>query len=207
MPPKPKEAKVVVLGDAGVGKTSVIQRFTAGTYDEFTKATIGASFASQTVRASNGENIKLAIWDTAGQEQFQSMAPIYYRNASAGVVIFDLLDMNSFTKAKFWIDQLQTNGPPGVVITIVGNKVDREIERKVPAEIAQEYAKEIDAGYFETSAKTGHDVSELFTHVANEVFADGATQQGGLSNHTGMDLSIGSNKTDSDRKKKACCKS
>lgn len=205
MPPKPKEAKVVVLGDAGVGKTSIIQRFIAGSFEDYTKATVGASFASKTVPLESGDNVKLSIWDTAGQEQFQSMAPIYYRNANAAILIFDLLDMGSFEKTKFWIDQLQASGPPGVAIAIVGNKVDREIERKVPSETARAYASDMDASYFETSAKTGDGISELFTYIANVVdinTAAGPSAAPAAGNTTVMQLHMGD-----DKKKKGCCKS
>eukprot|EP00658_Telonema_sp_P-2_P020109 TRINITY_DN17921_c0_g1_i3.p2 TRINITY_DN17921_c0_g1~~TRINITY_DN17921_c0_g1_i3.p2 ORF type:complete len:206 (+),score=63.35 TRINITY_DN17921_c0_g1_i3:137-754(+) len=205
MPPKPKEAKVVVLGDAGVGKTSVIQRFIAGNFEEWTKATVGASFASKTVRTESDGNVKLSIWDTAGQEQFQSMAPIYYRNANAALLVFDLLEMESFTKAKFWIDQLRANGPPGVVIAIVGNKLDREIERKVPNEIAAAYARDIEAAYFESSAKTGAGVSEVFNHLANAVDTSTsmvATAGPGSTNTSSMCLSVGEERSP---KKKDCC--
>eukprot|EP00656_Telonema_subtile_P005852 TRINITY_DN12678_c0_g1_i1.p1 TRINITY_DN12678_c0_g1~~TRINITY_DN12678_c0_g1_i1.p1 ORF type:complete len:262 (-),score=54.02 TRINITY_DN12678_c0_g1_i1:253-1038(-) len=210
MPPKPKEAKVVVLGDAGVGKTSIIQRFIAGSFEDFTKATVGASFASKTVPLESGDNVKLSIWDTAGQEQFQSMAPIYYRNANAAILIFDLLDMESFGKAKFWIDQLQSNGPPGVAIAIVGNKVDREIERKVPSETARGYASEMDASYFETSAKTGDGVTELFSYIANVVDINSAAMvpsAGPSSATVGGNNSVMQLHMGDDKGKKNCCKS
>lgn len=209
MPPKPREAKVVVLGDAGVGKTSVIQRFIAGSFEEWTKATIGASFASKTVPVAAGGNVKLSIWDTAGQEQFQSMAPIYYRNANAALLVFDLLGMESFKKAQFWIDQLIASGPPGVKIAIVGNKVDREIERQVPMEVAAAYADEIGSAYFETSAKTGAGIAELFAHIANVVDTSnalvpsagpGATTPGGNNNNC-MHVQI----ADGKGTKKKCC--
>jgi len=202
MPPKPREAKVVVLGDAGAGKTSVIQRFTQDSFDECTKATVGASFASKTVPSGDtGSNIKLSIWDTAGAEQFQSMAPIYYRNANAAIVIFDLLVWDSFVKAKFWIAQLKDNAPPGVKIQIVGNKADREIERKVPAETARSLANDIGAGYFETSAKSGAGVEELFHEIGIQVGNVSSAVATAAGNST---LDIGSGE-DGGKKKGKCC--
>lgn len=131
--------------------------------------------------------IKFEIWDTAGQERFASLAPMYYRNAQAALVVYDLTKPTSLVKAKHWVAELQRQASPGIVIALVGNKLDlasssssAEAEdgedgedsgdaRKVSTEEAQSYAEEESLLFFETSAKTGHNVTEVFTAIANAI--------------------------------------
>lgn len=131
--------------------------------------------------------IKFEIWDTAGQERFASLAPMYYRNAQAALVVYDLTKPTSLVKAKHWVAELQRQASPGIVIALVGNKLDLAGEsglaegedaddgqgsgdaRKVSTEEAQGYAEEESLLFFETSAKTGHNVSEVFTAIANAI--------------------------------------
>lgn len=131
--------------------------------------------------------IKFEIWDTAGQERFASLAPMYYRNAQAALVVYDLTKPTSLVKAKHWVAELQRQASPGIVIALVGNKLDLTTEsapaenedgddgeesgdaRKVSTEEAKAYAEEESLLFFETSAKTGHNVSEVFTAIANAI--------------------------------------
>ncbi|KAG5983166.1 hypothetical protein E4U43_006313 [Claviceps pusilla] len=130
--------------------------------------------------------IKFEIWDTAGQERFASLAPMYYRNAQAALVVYDLTKPTSLIKAKHWVAELQRQASPGIVIALVGNKLDltsdaapggeeadnaddSEDARKVSTEEAKAYAEEESLLFFETSAKTGHNVTEVFTAIANAI--------------------------------------
>lgn len=127
--------------------------------------------------------IKFEIWDTAGQERFASLAPMYYRNAQAALVVYDLTKPTSLIKAKHWVAELQRQASPGIVIALVGNKLDLASDsatgnedgeesgdaRKVSTEEAKAYAEEESLLFFETSAKTGHNVTEVFTAIANAI--------------------------------------
>lgn len=131
--------------------------------------------------------IKFEIWDTAGQERFASLAPMYYRNAQAALVVYDLTKPTSLVKAKHWVAELQRQASPGIVIALVGNKLDLTSDsapaeddedadgedsgdaRKVSTEEAKAYAEEESLLFFETSAKSGHNVTEVFTAIANAI--------------------------------------
>ncbi|GKV00272.1 hypothetical protein SLEP1_g12989 [Rubroshorea leprosula] len=102
-------AKLVLLGDMGAGKSSLVLRFVKGQFLEFQESTIGAAFFSQTV-AVNDSTVKFEIWDTAGQERYHSLAPMYYRGAAAGIIVYDITSTESFARAKKWVQELQKQG-------------------------------------------------------------------------------------------------
>ncbi|KAK3191747.1 Vacuolar protein sorting-associated protein 21 [Lecanicillium sp. MT-2017a] len=183
--PKPSSSvKLVLLGEAAVGKSSLVLRFVNNDFQENKEPTIGAAFLTQKCNLPT-RTIKFEIWDTAGQERFASLAPMYYRNAQAALVVYDITKPTSLVKAKHWVAELQRQASPGIVIALVGNKLDLATEssgaddgddgddsgdaRKVPTEEAQAYAEEESLLFFETSAKTGVNVSEVFTAIANAI--------------------------------------
>ncbi|KAI1247753.1 hypothetical protein MGN70_011646 [Eutypa lata] len=187
--PKPSSSvKLVLLGEAAVGKSSLVLRFVNNDFQENKEPTIGAAFLTQKCNLPT-RTIKFEIWDTAGQERFASLAPMYYRNAQAALVVYDLTKPTSLIKAKHWVAELQRQASPGIVIALVGNKLDLTNEgdsnqaddgegaegeesgdaRKISTEEAQTYAEEEGLLFFETSAKTGHNVSEVFTAIANAI--------------------------------------
>ncbi|KAI2642898.1 ras-domain-containing protein [Xylaria nigripes] len=188
--PKPSSSvKLVLLGEAAVGKSSLVLRFVNNDFQENKEPTIGAAFLTQKCNLPS-RTIKFEIWDTAGQERFASLAPMYYRNAQAALVVYDLTKPTSLVKARHWVAELQRQASPGIVIALVGNKLDLtndsesghgegEIEgaegeesggaRKVTTEEAKSYAEEESLLFFETSAKTGHNVTEVFTAIANAI--------------------------------------
>lgn len=147
---------------------------------------VAAAFLTQKCNLPS-RTIKFEIWDTAGQERFASLAPMYYRNAQAALVVYDLTKPTSLVKAKHWVAELQRQASPGIVIALVGNKLDLTSDstpaedaegdggddsgdaRKVPTDEAQAYAEEESLLFFETSAKTGHNVTEVFTAIANAI--------------------------------------
>eukprot|EP01121_Diplochlamys_sp_Union-15-3_P015255 TRINITY_DN5004_c0_g1_i2.p1 TRINITY_DN5004_c0_g1~~TRINITY_DN5004_c0_g1_i2.p1 ORF type:complete len:182 (+),score=27.23 TRINITY_DN5004_c0_g1_i2:53-598(+) len=168
---KSTEVKIVLLGDAGVGKTSLVYRFV---HNQFlrTAPTIVASYATKDLEIED-EIIKLLIWDTAGQDRFRSLAPMYYRGAVAAILVFDLCDTNSFLKMKDWALELQTNIQEDIILVLVGNKLDR-IEknpenRKVSKDDALTYASTINATYCEVSAKINKGIEEIFLTIGNKV--------------------------------------
>ncbi|CAK4031493.1 Vacuolar sorting-associated 21 [Lecanosticta acicola] len=192
-PPKPSSSvKLVLLGEAAVGKSSLVLRFVNNDFQPNKEPTIGAAFLTQKCQLPS-RTIKFEIWDTAGQERFASLAPMYYRNAQSALVVYDITKPSSLVKAKHWVAELQRQASPGIVIALVGNKLDlceddagaeageaedggeNETEeepgtaRKVSIKEAKAYADEENLLFFETSAKTGHNVSEVFTAIANAI--------------------------------------
>eukprot|EP01119_Soliformovum_irregulare_P008549 TRINITY_DN21664_c0_g1_i1.p1 TRINITY_DN21664_c0_g1~~TRINITY_DN21664_c0_g1_i1.p1 ORF type:complete len:215 (-),score=50.83 TRINITY_DN21664_c0_g1_i1:91-735(-) len=161
--------KLVLLGDAGVGKTALAVQFVKGQFNEFTESTIGASFMNQTVTLPDDTLVKFQIWDTAGQERFHSLAPMYYRGAQAAIIVYDITNRGSYEKAKEWVKEIQQQGDANVVIAFVGNKVDMENQRKVPLEEATAYTEANQLFLMETSAKTATGVSDLFMKIAKQL--------------------------------------
>jgi len=145
------EAKVVVLGAQGVGKTSIIIRHSSKLFNQHVSPTIGASFFSCNLKLDD-YRIRLQVWDTAGQERFRAMAPMYYRNANASFLVFDITSYESYMGMKTWVEELKRNIDGCVYLCILGNKCDMHDQREVKLEEAQEYAEMIGAVYVETSA-------------------------------------------------------
>jgi len=190
--PKPSSSvKLVLLGEAAVGKSSLVLRFVNNDFQENKEPTIGAAFLTQKCNLPT-RTIKFEIWDTAGQERFASLAPMYYRNAQSALVVYDLTKPTSLIKAKHWVAELQRQASPGIVIALVGNKLDLTNEpssnhalgedgeaaegedadgdaRKVSTAEAKSYAEEEGLLFFETSAKLGTNVTEVFTAIANAI--------------------------------------
>ncbi|XP_019103206.1 ras-related protein RABF1 isoform X2 [Beta vulgaris subsp. vulgaris] len=156
------KVKLVLLGDSGVGKSCIVLRFVRGQFDPTSKVTVGASFLSQTIALQDSTTVKFEIWDTAGQERYAALAPLYYRGAAVAVIVYDITSPESFTKAQYWVKELQKHGSPDIVMALVGNKADLQDRREVPAEEGIEYAEKNGMFYIETSAKTADNINQLF---------------------------------------------
>jgi Ras-related protein Rab-5C len=170
--PKPAPVKLVLLGEAAVGKSSLVLRFVNNEFHDNKEPTIGAAFLTQKCKLDD-KIIKFEIWDTAGQERFHSLAPMYYRNAQAAVVAYDITKPASLEKAKNWIKELHRQANPNIVIALVGNKLDLADEaRAVSTEEAKTYAEEAGLLFSEASAKTGEHVMDIFTGIAKKIPLD-----------------------------------
>lgn len=173
-PKRYAHVKLVLLGDSAVGKSSIVQRFVKNTFDEFRESTIGAAFITKTIQLDPQTSIKFEIWDTAGQERYKSLAPMYYRNANAAILMFDLTDSQSFDRMIKWENELNLQAPENLIIKIVGNKLDL---KNKPSSNLIEDAKIMDfinkndnnLSYIETSAKTGENVDKLFESIAQDL--------------------------------------
>ncbi|SCV72955.1 BQ2448_6880 [Microbotryum intermedium] len=193
--PVTSSRKLVLLGESAVGKSSLVLQFVKQQFDDYRESTIGAAFLTQTVAVQNGF-IKFEIWDTAGQERYKSLAPMYYRNAHAAVVVYDITSAPSLQKAKNWIAELQRQADPGIIVCLAGNKLDlAETQRQVTYEDAAKFAQEENLLFFETSAKTAQGVVEMFQKIADKLPLDlpsakartgGASAAGGARH--GVDL-------------------
>ncbi|KAI8881567.1 ras-related protein rab-22A-like protein [Backusella circina FSU 941] len=160
------EAKVVILGSTGVGKTSVAVRYVKNTFSPNGTSTIGASFMTKKLSVDSC-SVRLQIWDTAGQERFRAMAPMYYRGASAAILVYDITSEESFAEMISWMDELDKNMTADLVIHVVGNKIDLASERKVPFQKVLDYCKRQHQvnGVHEVSAKDNNGIDDLFYEI------------------------------------------
>lgn len=194
--------KLVLLGESAVGKSSLVLRFVKGQFHEYQESTIGAAFLTQTV-CFDDTTIKFEIWDTAGQERYHSLAPMYYRGSQAAVVVYDITNAESFTRAKNWVKELHRQASANIVIALTGNKVDLGTKRMVEFEEAQAYSEENGLLFMETSAKTAMNVSELFLAIAKKLPKNTDGQSGPTSSVHGRGVELTEN---SDGNRTGCCK-
>ena len=153
--------KVVLLGDSGVGKTSIVTRYTTGVVSTSVKPTVGAAFVTKEINVDNKE-FELLIWDTAGQEVYRGLAPIYYRSSGIAIIVFDVTRPETYKSVSYWISELKLNVDIKPIIVVCANKVDKEGPKFPDEEVAQKYASENGAIYIETSALSGLGIDRMF---------------------------------------------
>ncbi|XP_066912081.1 ras-related protein Rab-22A-like [Clytia hemisphaerica] len=163
-----REIKLCLLGDSGVGKSCLAMRFVHDRFEIHSTATIGASFMSKNFRIED-QAFKFQIWDTAGQEKYKALAPMYYRGAAAAVVVYDITLEQSFESVKRWIKELRQMGPQNIVIAIAGNKKDLVDQREVTTETGQSFADEIGAVFAECSALNAENVNDIFEQIGQKL--------------------------------------
>ena len=159
--PEIPKYKLIFLGDQSVGKSCILNRFMNDTFTEEYQATIGLDFQSKNVQIDN-QDIHLLLYDTAGQEKFRSLIPMYTRDANIILLVYDICSKDSFTHLSDWLNDLTTINKDEVIFAVVGNKIDLEDKREVKKEEGDNFAKEHDFIFAEVSAKTGDGFSDLF---------------------------------------------
>ncbi|XP_072169514.1 ras-related protein Rab-22A-like [Diadema setosum] len=170
-------AKVVLLGEMGVGKSSIAGRTKSDTFLDSYQATIGATFTTKHI-VDGDSQYKFYIWDTAGKEKFRTLAPLYYRDAAAAILIYDISAKASFDCIPYWISELRKHGPPNIIIVLAGNKCDCGDElREIPFRFLASYATEKGIPYFECSAKTGENVREILVEIGRHLPSDFVTRK------------------------------
>mmetsp|Transcript_395 Transcript_395/g.423 ORF Transcript_395/g.423 Transcript_395/m.423 type:complete len:207 (-) Transcript_395:34-654(-) len=160
--------KLLLIGDSGVGKSSLLLRFADNSYSESFIATIGVDFKIKTVEVEN-KVVKLQIWDTAGQEKFRTITSSYYRGAHGIIVVYDVTNRESFENVKNWMNEITRYASENVNRLLVGNKSDLEGKKAVTYDEGKELADSMGINFIETSAKTSANVEQSFLRMAGEI--------------------------------------
>ena len=200
--------KIVLIGEANVGKTSIICQFMEKVFQDDVQSTVGGAYNCKTMKCDNKRLIKLEIWDTAGQEHYRCVTKMFYKNADVAMLIYDITNYNSFEELKnYWVDQVLEASPKNVMLAIVANKSDLFEIEQVNEDEARKFAKNKNAAFFVVSAKDNNSVNDLFKAVvkkysgANEVYL---MEEGNSSNNfkkSGKEV-VKVNKNDLNTKKK-----
>eukprot|EP00826_Nyctotherus_ovalis_P064237 TRINITY_DN9418_c0_g3_i1.p2 TRINITY_DN9418_c0_g3~~TRINITY_DN9418_c0_g3_i1.p2 ORF type:complete len:222 (+),score=55.29 TRINITY_DN9418_c0_g3_i1:97-762(+) len=162
--------KGILIGEAGVGKTCILHRLVSNEFKEDYEVTIGAEF-SAVIAKVQGRALKLQVWDTAGQENFRSMIRVFYKGSHAAFLTFDITRKETFDKLEEWIADIRENALPDVRIFLIGNRRDEEDSRQIPTDTAKDFVTKFDlVGYYETSAKSGEGIQELFVEAAKNLY-------------------------------------
>ena len=161
--------KTLILGDTTVGKTCFLLKYTDKTFQEAHLATIGLDYRLKTMKLKNGKEIKLQIWDTAGQDRFRAITRNYYKGSHGILLLYDVTNVKSFENIKTWVSSIREEASKDVVVYIVGNKIDNAKNRKVETEEGKELAEELGFPFMETSAKNNINVSETFDDLVERI--------------------------------------
>jgi Ras-related protein Rab-2A len=152
--------KYIIIGDTGVGKSCLLLQFTDKRFQPVHDLTIGVEFGARMISIDQ-KNIKLQIWDTAGQESFRSITRSYYRGAAGALLVYDITRRETFNHLTRWLEEARQNANSNMVIMLIGNKSDLDHRRAVSTEEGERFAKENNLVFLETSAKSAHNVEEV----------------------------------------------
>ena len=214
--------KLIVVGNQSTGKSCILNRFVNETFDEKYQATIGLDFQSKNITIHD-QDVRLIIYDTAGQEKFRSLIPMYIREAQIILLIYDISDRESFDSMPRWIQEVKDVINKEVVYALIGNKIDLEKERKVTFDEGKKLAEQNNFVFQEVSAKTGENFEKLFeVQIYEAVYnkfrsefdkrEEGEIQQNFETNDNTNETSVKKVKLDNNninvqtpKKKKKCC--
>jgi Ras-related protein Rab-7A len=171
--------KIIILGDSGVGKTSLMNQYVTRRFSKQYKATIGADFLTKDVMIDD-KLVTMQIWAPAGQERFQSLGVAFYRGADACILVYDITDAKSFEQLQSWRDEFLIQASPtdseNFPFIVLGNKLDRAGDRRVQQEVAEKWCKEMNVPFHETSAKMAENVEQAFQDIAKAALAKEQTE-------------------------------
>ncbi len=188
--------KIIMIGDSGIGKPAFLLRFTDDSFTANHLTTIGVDFKIKIINFED-KTIKLQIWDTAGSERFRTITKTYYKGAHGIILMYDVTNRNSFENIRNWMKQIDANVTKSVKKVLVGHKCD-EPGRVVTEEEGKKMAEEYNIGFFESSARTNTNVSEVFYYLVKKIFIE----NGIIKDENAIKLS----NINSKEKKKQCAK-
>ena len=190
--------KIMVIGESKVGKTSVIKKYTQNKFGGVYLTTVGVDFQDKIINIDD-KKIRLQIWDTAGQERFRNLTKNYFNSSNGFLLIYDITDKDSLEHLNFWSAQIQLNAPEKSKCVLVGNKCDLEGSRAVSKEEGKIYAEKNKIKFFETSAKDGTNINEVFEYIANEIYKEQKMEMRSVTSSQVL------SKEQTFKKKKKCC--
>ena len=161
--------KVLLLGDTTVGKTCFLMKYTDKTFQDVHISTIGLDYRLKSMVLKSGKNIKLQIWDTAGQDRFRAITKNYYKGANGIILIYDVTNPKTYDNVKNWVTQIREEASPNVVVYLCGNKIDMKEDRKVNEEDGKKMAEEFGFPFNETSAREGIKINETFEDLVERI--------------------------------------
>ena len=195
--------KIIIIGDSGVGKSSLLKRAVQNTFDTNYQATIGFEFLLMHFKV-NDLKIKLQIWDTCGEEMYRSLVQGFYRNTSLAIIVYDISRKKSFEALEIWIKDLRQHTEEGIPVFIVGNKMD--LQKDISTEEAKMFSVSNRTKFFtECSAKTGENVKDIFFKAAQYLYDTYKVYQNQNKVPMSNRLKLDSNTTPENTKKKKCC--
>ena len=196
--------KIIVVGDSGVGKTNLINRFASDKFDTNSKATIGVEFVYKTLKI-NKEVTKVEVWDTAGQERYRAITSSYYKGAKGAIIVYDITNEDSFNNVESWMNEVTKKGKTDMQFLLVGNKKDLINDRKVTEQKGIDKAKELNMNLFEASALEKTNVNEAFNYLVKEIYLNIRKEKNINTNNDEKigqgGIALNTNK----KKRKKCC--
>ena len=204
--------KYIIIGDSAVGKSNILLRYIHDKFNEEFQSTIGVEFGAKNLKIED-KIYRIQIWDTAGQENFRSITRAYYKNSVCAFVVYDITNKNSFQNIKSWIEDCKKQSPKTVLLILVGNKADLEDKRQVTYEEGSIFAEKNGMLFFETSAKNGKNIEEIFIKSSYEIakkiengFYDLSNENCGIKvgNNTET-ITLNANKSGNGQNEGYCC--
>ena len=204
--------KYIIIGDAAVGKSNLLLRYTHGQFKPEYQLTIGVEFGAKNI-SINDKIYRIQIWDTAGQENFRSITRAYYKNSVCALVVYDITNRDSFNNISNWIEDCKNQSPKTIFMVLVGNKSDLSDKRVISIEEGRELAEKYNMIFFETSAKTGDNVDLIFFKSAEEIAKKIDQGYYDLENDCGIkqginqsrQIQIGDNANHKSKNESGCC--
>ena len=191
--------KILLLGDSCVGKSCILLRYCDNSFQEAHLTTIGLDFRIKSLTAEDNRKIKIQIWDTAGQDRFRAITRNYYKGANGILLIFDVTDKRSYEHVREWVERIKEESPPGTIVYLIGNKIDQIDKRVIDYEQGKKLAEEFKVPYYETSAKFGDGINEVFQNLVNVIHANYMDEHKELKETKIVNL-------DYKKKTRRCCK-
>ena len=207
--------KVVLVGESGVEKTIIITQFIDQTFQEDQQSTTGGTFSTKSVVCDNGKTLKFEIWDTAGQERYRALTKMFYKDANAAVLVYDITRKDSFEEIQnYWSNQIKESSPPGIILAVAANKSDLIDHEAVDEEQARKFAEDLGAIFVSTTATQIDPVNDLFIQIAkkytgsNEIKIkedDDAQEQPNTDDKKGTVKLTSEKSNDKNNRRRGCC--
>ena len=199
--------KIIIIGDMSSGKTNILLRYISNKFEAHSQPTVGVEMAGKDLKI-NEDIVKAQIWDTAGQEKYDSLITSYYKGAKGVLIVYDITQKSTFDKIESYMNKLKEYNDKNISVILVGNKCDLEDNREVLKEDGEELAKKLNIQFMEVSAKTGENIEKLFQTLIEEVYENYNKEFKSFAsieimNNQNINLK---NNNDGLPKKKKCCK-